>query len=240
MFLGHLALGYAAKRWLPHLSLAVLLAATQLADLLWPVLVAAGVEHVRIVPGFTASTPLEFLSYPYSHSLVALLVWGALFAWLFSPRRYSAAPFAVLLILVLSHWVLDVITHVPDMPVYPGSREYGLGLWNSVWATRLLELSMFAVGVTIYAGATAPRDAVGRWATWVLVAFLVVGFLSSSSPPPSVTALWITAMVLFVVILSVAHWSDRHRSPIVDRPSSIVHRRSSEPASPKPRSGGGG
>ena len=94
MFLGHLALGYAAKRWLPHVSLAVLLAATQLADLIWPVLVAAGVEHVGIIPGFTASTPLEFLSYPYSHSLLALLLWGALFAWIFSrrvmhPRRLS-------------------------------------------------------------------------------------------------------------------------------------------------------
>ena len=211
MFLGHLALGYAAKRWLPQVSLAVLLAATQLADLIWPVLVAAGVEHVRIIPGFTASTPLEFLSYPYSHSLLALLVWGALFAWIFSRRRYSSAVFVVLLILVLSHWVLDVITHVPDMPVYPGSREFGFGLWNSVWATRIVELSMFAVGVMMYARATAPLDRIGRWAPWALVAFLVVGFLAGSSPPPSVTALWTTAIVLFVVVLALAHWSDAHR-----------------------------
>ena len=210
MFLGHLALGYAAKRWLPQVSLAVLLAATQLADLIWPVLVAAGVEHVRIIPGFTASTPLEFLSYPYSHSLLALLVWGVLFAWIFSRRRSSAA-FVVLLILVLSHWVLDVITHVPDMPVYPGSREFGFGLWNSVWATRSVELSMFAVGVLLYARTTVPLDRVGRWAPWALVAFLVVGFLAGSSPPPSVTALWTTAIVLFVVVLAFAHWSDAHR-----------------------------
>ena len=211
MFLGHLALGYAAKRWLPHLSLAVLLAATQLADLIWPILVAAGVEHVRIVPGHTASTPLEFLSYPYSHSLVALLVWGALFAWLFARQAGHQRAFVVLLLLVASHWVLDLITHVPDLPVYPGSREFGLGLWNAVWATRLLELSMFATGVWIYATSTTPRDSIGRWAAWILVALLVVGFFSSGTPPPSLRALWMSAMVLFVVVFSLAHWSDQHR-----------------------------
>ena len=81
MFIGHFALGYAAKRWVPRVSLAVLFAAAQLADFLWPVLVALGIERVRIVPGFTASTPLEFISYPYSHSLATLVLWGALFGW---------------------------------------------------------------------------------------------------------------------------------------------------------------
>jgi len=217
MFLGHLALGYAAKRWLPHLSLAILLAATQLADLIWPVLVAAGIEHVRIVPGFTAAPPLEFLSYPYSHSLMALLIWAALFAWVFA--RQSSA-FAVLAMLVVSHWVLDVVTHVPDMPVYPGSREFGLGLWNSVWATRLVELSMFAAGVWIYASSTSPRDAIGRWAAWMLIALLVVGFFSSGAPPPSIPALWMTTLILFAIILSLAHWSDAHRAA-TDRRSTI-------------------
>jgi hypothetical protein len=216
MFLGHLALGYAAKRWLPHLSLAVLLAATQLADLIWPILVATGVEHVRIIPGHTASTPLDFLSYPYSHSLIALVVWGALFAWLFARQAEHRRAFVVLLLLVVSHWMLDVITHVPDMPVYPGSKEFGLGLWNSVWATRLLELSMFAAGVWIYATSTTPRDAIGRWAAWILVALLVVGFLSSGTPPPSLRALWMSAIVLFVVVFSLAHWSDRHRRSTMD------------------------
>src|SRR5262245_60463659 len=94
MFIGHFALGYAAKRWVPQLSLAVLFGAAQLADLVWPVLVALGVEQVRIVPGITASTPLEFISYPYSHSLAALVMWGALFGWLcrstFAPTSHIA------------------------------------------------------------------------------------------------------------------------------------------------------
>ncbi len=81
MFIGHFALGYAAKRWAPSLSLAALFAAALFADLLWPVLVSLGIEQVRIAPGITASTPLEFISYPYSHSLLTLALFGAAFGW---------------------------------------------------------------------------------------------------------------------------------------------------------------
>ena len=138
MFIGHFALGYAAKRWAPNLSLAVLFAAAIFADLLWPVLVALGIEHVRIAPGITASTPLEFISYPYSHSLLTLTLFGALFGWVFplcapSARRRAQAlrpshPSASsILLLVVSHWVLDVVTHIPDMPLYPGGPKFGWG-----------------------------------------------------------------------------------------------------------------
>ena len=102
MFIGHFALGYAAKRWAPRLSLAVLFAAALFADLLWPVLVAVGIEHVRIVPGITASTPLEFVSYPYSHSLLTLTIFGLLFGWLVT-RIAPVAPIALVLLLVISH-----------------------------------------------------------------------------------------------------------------------------------------
>ena len=210
MFIGHFALGYAAKRWVPGLSLAVLFSAAQLADLLWPVLVAAGVEHVRIAPGFTASTPLEFLSYPYSHSLAALVLWGALAGWSLSRRHVPGA--LVIFILVVSHWVLDFITHVPDMPLYPGGPKLGLGLWNSAAATKSLEIAMFAAGVWIYLRATSARDRVGRWGSWGLAAFLFIGFLVSGAPPPSVTALWSAAIVLGALTVWLAWWTDRHRA----------------------------
>ena len=76
MFIGHFALGFAAKRAVPRVSLAVLLVAALFADVLWPVLVLLGVETVRIVPGYTVVTPLEFVSYPWSHSLLLLAGWG--------------------------------------------------------------------------------------------------------------------------------------------------------------------
>jgi hypothetical protein len=218
MFIGHFALGYAAKRLVPQLSLAVLFAAALFADLLWPLLVALGIEHVRIAPGITASTPLEFISYPYSHSLIALVLWGALGGWL-CVRSAFAAPlqsrvFLVMLALVVSHWVLDFITHIPDLPLYPGGAVYGLGLWNSKLGTIVVESVMFAIGVWIYVRTTTPRDRVGTWAFAGITAFLAVGFIANANgtPPPSVTALWVMALVLGGVTLAIAFWADKHRA----------------------------
>lgn len=218
MFIGHFALGYAAKRWAPRLSLAVLFAAALFADLLWPVLVAVGIEHVRIVPGITASTPLEFVSYPYSHSLLTLTIFGLLFGWLVT-RIAPVAPIALVLLLVISHWALDVITHIPDMPLYPGGPKFGLGLWNSVAGTLVVETILFAAGVSIYARATDARDAIGRWAFFGVTGFLFAGFVvnANGTPPPSVTALWIMALALGALTLWMAWLADRHRQPRTSR-----------------------
>jgi hypothetical protein len=215
MFIGHFAVAYAAKRWVPHLSLAVFVAAAVFADILWPVLVAFGVEQVRIVPGYTAATPLEFISYPYSHSLLTLIIWGAGLGW--ATAAGSARAFAAVLALVVSHWVLDVITHVPDMPLYPGGPKFGFGLWNSVSATVAVEVVMFAVGVWIYSNATAPRDRIGRWAFAGITAFLLVGFVGnmySAAAPPSVTALWVVALALSGLTIGLVWWADKHRATV--------------------------
>ena len=224
MFIGHFALGYAAKRWAPRLSLAVLFAAAIFADLLWPVLVALGIEHVRIAPGITASTPLEFISYPYSHSLLTLILFGALFGWLTRLRltslklRQDPAPITlgiIVLLLVVSHWVLDVVTHIPDMPLYPNGPKFGLGLWNSVPWTLAVETVLFAIGVWMYALATTARDAIGKWAFVGVTSFLFVGFVvnANGTPPPSVTALWIMALGLGALTLWLAWFADHHRRP---------------------------
>jgi membrane-bound metal-dependent hydrolase YbcI (DUF457 family) len=214
MFIGHFALGFAAKRWAPRVSLAVLFGAAQLADLLWPVFLAFGIEQVRIDPGNTASTPLDFVSYPYSHSLVALLCWGALLGWLCRRTLPSPRVWVMVAALVVSHWLLDFLTHRPDMPLYPGGRKVGLGLWNYVMLEKTIEIIMFAAGVAIYVRATRARDRVGRWGLAALAAFLFVGFLASGQPPPSVTALWIAALVLGALIVIWAWWLDRHRLPV--------------------------
>ena len=148
MFIGHFALGLAAKPQAPRVSLAMLFAAAQLADLAWPVLLAIGVEQVRIDPGNTAVTPLDFVSYPYSHSLLALVVWGLLLAWGYRLLAGNGPrAFLIIFSLVVSHWVLDYLTHRPDMPLYPGSAKFGLGLWNSIPLTIAIEVAMFGVGV---------------------------------------------------------------------------------------------
>src|SRR5918911_4078452 len=115
MFIGHLAVGFAAKRVAPRAGLAPLMAAPVLLDLVWPLFVLAGAEEVRIAPGHTAVTPLEFVSYPWSHSLAAAAVWAALFAGLYVARTRYAAGAAAIAVGVVSHWVLDFATHAPDM-----------------------------------------------------------------------------------------------------------------------------
>ena len=212
MFIGHFALGLAAKRAAPRLSLAVLFAAAQLADILWPIFLAIGLEHVRIDPGNTAITPLDFVSYPYSHSLALLIIWGVVFGWLVAVRLRPGV-FGVIVALVVSHWVLDYVTHRPDMPLYPGGPKLGLGLWNSVPATVAVEVPLYLVGLWVYRSATRARDTIGRWAFALLAATLLIMYAGNlmSPPPPSVTAIWSVSIVGGLLFLAWAWWADRHR-----------------------------
>jgi hypothetical protein len=213
MFIGHLALGLAAKRATPHVSLAMLLIASQLADMLWPVFVATGLEQVRIQPGITAFTPLDFVSYPYSHSLLLLVIWGLVLGVLCRFLIGGRAVIGVIAALVVSHWVLDFVSHRPDMPLYPGGGpKLGLGLWNSIPATMVVEMIMYGVGLWIYVRATRARDAVGRWAFVSLALFLVVAYVANvGAVPPSVPFLWISAIAGAAILTLWAWWADRHR-----------------------------
>ena len=215
MFIGHFALAFAAKRVAPSVSLGTLFLAVQLADLLWPNFVLLGLEKVEVAPGNTAVTPLDFVSYTYSHSLLALAIWGALFGgihWTIE-RRGGVVPW-LLAALVLSHWVLDAASHRPDMPLLIGAGPLvGLGLWNSVAGTVVVETALFLVGVAIYARATRPLDRTGVYALWGLVAFLLLVSVANlmGPPPPSATAVaWVAQSIWLLVLWG--YWIDRHRA----------------------------
>jgi hypothetical protein len=213
MFIGHFALGFAAKRVTPRISLAMLFVAAQFADVLWPVLVALGVEQVRIDPGNTRFTPLDFVSYPYSHSLVLLVVWGLLLGGAYRAIAGGRRTLVTIAALVVSHWGLDFLTHRPDLPLYPGGPKYGLGLWNSVAGTLIVEMALFGYGVWLYVRATRARDAIGRWGFVLLVAFLLLVYVANlaGGAPPSVTAIWIAGIAGAVIIVAWAWWVDHHR-----------------------------
>ena len=217
MFIGHFAVAFAAKRAAPAVSLGTLFLACQFADLLWPNLVLAGVEHLAIAPGITAVTPLDFQSYPYSHSLLALVIWAASAAVVYR-LIYGATPVGALLVvagLVLSHWVLDVISHRPDMPITIGSAtKLGLGLWNSRPATILVELAMLVVGIVIYVRTTKPIDRTGMLALTGLLMFLLVINVANmfGPPPPSVGAVAWSAQAVWLLV-AWGYWIDRHRRP---------------------------
>jgi hypothetical protein len=213
VFIGHYALALAAKRAAPRTSLGTLFAATSLADLLWPVFLLLGWEHAHTVPGPNPFLTLWLDSIPISHSLVTLVAWGALFGFGYRARSGNARGGVVIALLVLSHWVLDWVTHRPDMPLYPGGTPLGLGLWNSVAGTLLTEIVMYVVGVWLYVASTRARDGVGRYGFWVLTVVLLASYVASlyAPPPPSTTGLAVGGIVFGWVFVVWAGWVDGHR-----------------------------
>jgi hypothetical protein len=211
MLAGHLAVGLAATRVEPRVPLAAAVGAAFALDLLWPILLLAGVERVRVHPHDTAFTSLAFDWYPWSHSLLAVAVWSAA-AGLIGWRRLGTNAGVLVGALVMSHWWLDALMHRPDLPLWPGGPLVGAGLWNSVPLTIVVEGSLFSAGVAIYARAFPARDGTGRWAFAALVALIGVLWITQpwSPPPPSPTAVALGALVMWLLLPWCA-WIARHR-----------------------------
>jgi len=213
MFLGHFGVGFGAKAVIRKVSLGTLLLSAQFIDLLWPTLLLLGVEQVRIMPGATTVTPLLFEHYPVSHSLMAVLVWAFVLGAVHFLLRRDRKAAIVLGLLVLSHWLLDLIVHQSDLPLYPGSPDkLGLNLWSSLPVTLAVEIPLFVLGVWLYARTTTPADKSGKWGLWTLVAILSVIYAGNlfGPPPPSVIAIaWAGQLQWLLVIWG--YWLDRHR-----------------------------
>ena len=218
MFIGHFAAAFAAKKVAPEVSLGTLVLAAVFLDVVWPVLVLFGIERFRIVPGFTANNPFDFVYYPWSHSLLMTIVWSLLVALAYFGVSRDRAGSVWVGILVASHWVLDFISHRPDMPLYPGGdQKLGLNLWQSIPATFAVEGLMFAAGIALYARATKSRDRIGTIAWWAMVGVLLALYIPGpwSSPPPSQNAVAILGIVALAIFGPLAYWIDRHREPAI-------------------------
>jgi hypothetical protein len=215
MFIGHFAVAFAAKKVAPKVSLGTLVLAAAFLDVVWPVLVLLGIERFRIVPGFTANNPFDFVYYPWSHSLLMTIVWSLLIALGYFGLNRDRAGSVWVGILVASHWVLDFVSHRPDMPLYPGGGEkLGLNLWQSVPATFAVEGLMFAAGIALYVRATKSRDRIGTIAWWAMVCVLLALYIPGpwSSPPPSENAVAILGIIALAIFGPLAYWIDRHRA----------------------------
>jgi len=213
MFIGHYAVGFGAKSVNPKVSLGTYFLAAQFIDLLWPTLLLLGIEHATIAPGITRFTPLDFTSYPISHSLLMVLIWALLFGaihWIMVRRTKEAM---ILGACVVSHWLLDLTVHRPDLPLYPGdSPRVGMGLWNSIPGTLLFEGALFVIGIILYLRATAPRNRAGQYGLWSMIAVLLIAYLGNAfgPPPPSAEALAWTAQAQWLLVIW-AYWVDKNR-----------------------------
>jgi hypothetical protein len=203
MFVGHTAVALAAKSQTPGTSLGWLIASAYLVDLLWPVCLLFGIEHVRIEPGNTAFTPLAFDSYPWTHSLLTGIAWAIVFSAIARAFRVGRTGQLWIGALVISHWVLDFASHRPDMPLWPGSStKAGLGLWNSIPATLTVEGALFATGIAVYLRGTRALDKAGVAAFWLFVVLQLAIWASQpwSPPPPSATAIAIVGNVSWLFV----------------------------------------
>ena len=212
MFIGHYGVGFAAKRIDPSIPLWVLFVAVQLLDVFWAPFVLLGIEKVRIVPGITASNPLDLYYMPYTHSLLAALLWsaGAFLAYrLLGPRRGGPMAAVVVGLAVLSHWPLDLLVHRPDLPLYDDTVKVGLGLWNLPMVALALEATLLFGGMWLYFGVAAPP----RWpmVLFGLVMLTIQVCVFFGPPPVSDRAAAWTGLAGYTIFSAVAARLERRQ-----------------------------
>ncbi len=216
MLIGHFAVGLIAKRVEPRLSLGTTMLASVLPDLLWGVFLIVGIEHVLLKPGIGAANYLGASEISLSHSLLMDALWAALFAMGYFLRRHYARGAWVLFGAVLSHWLLDFVSHRPDMPLAPGVHRYfGLGLWNSVPATLVVEGGFWVIAIILYARATCPKNRAGVYGFWSVVTLVALPWYSNIAgpPPQSPRGAGVGSLIFFSLVVAWAYWINRLRLP---------------------------
>jgi membrane-bound metal-dependent hydrolase YbcI (DUF457 family) len=216
MFVGHLAVGLVAKRIEPKVSLGTWMLAVMLADLLIFPFLIAGIEHVSVEPGVSVNRVVGD-GIAYSHSLLMGAIWAALFAAAYYLRRRYRRGAWLLFVAVLSHWLLDVLSHRPDMPLAPGLHSvFGLGLWNSIPATLIVEGGFWLLAIILYVRATRPRNRAGVYAFWAGIALLTLmwyGNITKGMDPDPVKA-GIGGLIVFSLMVAWAYWVNRLRPAV--------------------------
>lgn len=216
MFIGHFGVGFAGKKVDSKPSLGTLFMAAQWLDLIWPLFILIGLEKVEIIPGYTAATPLKFTYYPFTHSLLFAIIWGILFGAVYYFFKKNIKVSILLGVLVLSHWILDLIVHVPDLPIFPWSNiKVGLGLWNDVGTTMVLESIIFFGGAYLYFKVTKAKNMIGKLSFWALIVFLFAVYVMNEfgSPPPSVQAIGFVGLSQWLIV-ACGYWIDRNRMAV--------------------------
>ncbi len=217
MFIGHFGAGFAGKKVIPKTSLGTLFLAAQFVDLLWPLLLLLGIETVEIQPGKNPFTTLEFTHYPLSHSLFAVIIWAIIFGIVYYLIRKNIKASIWLGALVLSHWILDFISHKPDLQIVPwSSTVVGLGLWNSVPLTVFIEVSIFLIGVYLYITTTKAKNKTGIHALWSLVFFLLLMYVMNifSPPPTSVEPIGYVGLAQWLIV-AWGYWIGKNREELL-------------------------
>jgi len=212
MFVGHYGASFLAKRAGRTIPLWVLFIAVQLLDVLWAPFVLLGIEKVRIVPGITKASPLDLYYMPYTHGLLTAIGWSIVLgaAYQLIARPSAARSSVIVGLAVFSHWVLDLLVHRPDLPLYDNSAKVGLGLWNAPAIELPLEALILLGGMWLYLRDNSSHAKRTYVFGVVLVVLQVVSFFSP--PPPTVAAVASTAIVSYIVFALVIWWLEDRTS----------------------------
>jgi hypothetical protein len=209
MFIGHYGVAFVARGIEPRVPLWAYFIAVQWVDILWCVLVLLGVERVHIEPGVNPSGPLVFDYYPYSHSLLAGVLWGlaAFCAYLLIARARDAQRAGLVLgLAVLSHWLLDFLVHLPDLDLVSESYKVGLGLWRHPGIEIAIELVLVVSGLVLYFRSSPSLSVPRRVALVALcVTIGVVQLVGDYGPPPSsVKTMAAAGLALYLTFAALA------------------------------------
>jgi hypothetical protein len=213
MFVGHYGVSFAAKGVGPRVPLWVWFIAVQWMDVVWSVLVLLGIEKLRIVPGFTEANALDLYYMPYTHSLpgsiVLSLALGVIVALFTSANRTTTI--VLVAAASFSHWVFDLLVHVPDLPLYDNAAKVGFGLWRHVIVSFPLEMIFLSLGAWLYARVTVFASAKGPYVFWSFVVLLAVFqiFVNFGPPPSSPEAMAVMALVFYAVFALLAALVER-------------------------------
>lgn len=213
MFIGHFAMGFAAKKINPKASLGTYFLAAQFLDLLWPTLLLFNIEKAELSTDPSHPVPLVFTSYPFSHSLALVALWAIGFSLVHFLFQKNKAVAFLLGFTVFSHWLLDLVVHVPDLPLFPGdSPLLGLGLWKSKALTLILEMSFFITAVFFYMNSTRPKNKSGKFGMWGLILFLITIHLANvyGPAPKDIDAVAWAGHLQWVFVIW-AFWADQNR-----------------------------
>lgn len=213
MFIGHYGVALGAKKINNAPSLGTMFLASQFIDLLWPLFLLIGIEKVKVEPGNTAFTPLNFVTYPYSHSLFFVIIWAILFGLVYFFIKKNLKNSLLLGGLVLSHWFLDLFVHQPDLQILPwDSLRVGFGLWNSVILTLIIEGLIFISGSYLFLTSTKALNKKGSIGLWMLLIFLAVIYIINifSAPPSSEIAIAVAGLAMWLIV-AWAYRVDKNR-----------------------------
>jgi hypothetical protein len=211
MFIGHFGIGFGAKKADTKVSLGTYIMASQFIDLLWPIFLLLKLEAVQIEPGNTVVTPLNFIYYPFSHSMLGVLFWSLLFGGIYYMLKKNLKGSLILGALVFSHWLLDLLTHAPDLPLSPWSDfKMGFGLWNSFAGTVIVEVLIFGLGTFFLTTTLRFNKIKGKIALWGLIGFLSFIYVMNlfGPPPPSVEPIGYIGLAQWIFV-AWGYWIDK-------------------------------